>query len=120
MKVWRVQFACNINVENGECSNKKDRRKSSSVTTPATLLPASKRARLEEIQTTPDSSSNFDERKMDKDIRKHFLGMYISHPISYTPFSLHFEHIGLCITFDLPRRLMGHAQRHIRKPMHSK
>lgn len=54
----------------------KDRRKSaSSVSTPATLLPASKRARLEEVhQTAPDDNSDFDESKMDNDIRKHFKG----------------------------------------------
>lgn len=76
MKVWKVQFACNINQENGEYCNKKDRRKSaSSVSTPATLLPASKRARLEEVhQTAPDDNSDFDESKMDNDIRKHFKG----------------------------------------------
>lgn len=79
MKVWKVQFACNINEENGVYSCRKDhKRQTTPASSPATLLPASKRARLEENEVV--SASNdilFDECKMDEDIKKHFLGKHL-------------------------------------------
>ena len=83
MKVWKVQFACDINIENGIYSCKKEcRRPTSSAPFPATLLPASKQARLEEQLLKQQDDISFDECKIDEGIKTHFAGKHIilSHP----------------------------------------
>ena len=79
MKVWKQQFLGNINQQNGEYSCKNEcRRSASSSNTPTSLLPASKRARLNEETTYLDDSSSkgFNESQMDDNIKEHFLGKY--------------------------------------------
>lgn len=73
MKVWKLKFQCNINQQTGEYNSKNGNRKAST-STPTALLPASKRARLQEETTSLDDSSAFNESEMDETIKDHFLG----------------------------------------------
>ena len=77
MKVWKQHFLPNINQHTGvfSCCDETgiSRQAKSTSSTSVSLLPASKRARLDNGLST-DTDKVYSETEMDSKIKEHFLG----------------------------------------------
>lgn len=72
MKVWKLKFHGSINQQTGDYIYTSNNGHRKAATTPTALLPATKRARLQEEST--DDGNAFNESEMDENIKEHFLG----------------------------------------------
>ena len=81
VNVWKQNFLPNIDQLTVRYScmdiDVPNHRRRSNSSTPVSLLPASKRARLEETNSgmDTDNSKTYNEGEMDDNIKEHFLGM---------------------------------------------